>query len=74
MPGTDKRSAKKLLDRTVNAKNTKIIKNNIPKINNELLKRIKAYVGTICSFQWSLIFDAIMTRNTFLEFLHIEFT
>jgi hypothetical protein len=60
-PSTDKRSAKKLLDRTVNAKNTKIIKNNIPKINNELFKRIKAYVGTIFSFQWSLIFDAIMT-------------
>jgi len=74
MPVTDKRSAKKLLDRTVNEKNTKIIKNNIPMINNELFKRIKAYVGTIFSFQWSLIFDAIMTRNTLLEFLLIEFT
>jgi hypothetical protein len=73
-PATDKRSAKKLLDKTINAENTRIIKNNIPKINNELFKRIKAYVGTIFSFQWSLIFDVIMTRNTLPEFLLIEFT
>ena len=60
-PVTDKISVRNLLDRTINAENTKIIKNNIPKINNEFFKRIKAYVGTIFSFQWSLIFDAIMT-------------
>jgi len=74
IPVTDKRSAKNLLDRSINVENTRIIKNNIPKINNEFFKRIKAYVGTIFSFQWSLIFDAIMIRNTLLEFLYIEFT
>jgi hypothetical protein len=60
-PVTDKISARNLLDRTINAENTRIIKNNIPKINNEFFKRIKAYTGTIFSFQWSLIFDEIMT-------------
>ena len=73
-PVTDKRSVRNLLDRTINAENTRIIKNNIPKINNEFFKRIKAYVGTIFSFQWSLIFDEIITRNTFFEFLPIELT
>jgi hypothetical protein len=61
IPVIDKRSARNLLDRTINAENTRIIKNNIPKINNEFFKRIKAYTGTIFSFQWSLIFDEIMT-------------
>ena len=60
-PVTDKISARTLLDRTINEENTRIIKNNIPKINNEFFKRIKAYTGTIFSFQWSLIFDEIMT-------------
>jgi hypothetical protein len=50
-PVIDKISARKLLDRTINAENTIIIKNNIPKINNEFFKRIKAYTGTIFSFQ-----------------------
>ena len=61
IPVTDKRSARNLLDRIINAEKTRIIKNNIPKINKEFFKRIKAYVGTIFSFQWSLIFDEIMT-------------
>jgi hypothetical protein len=60
-PVTDKTSVKNLLDRTMNAEKTRIIKNNIPRINNEFFKRIKAYTGTIFSFQWSLIFDEIMT-------------
>ena len=50
-PVIDKISARKLLDRTTNTENTRIIKNNIPKIDNEFFKRIKAYVGTIISFQ-----------------------
>ena len=60
-PVTDKISARNLLDRIINVENTRVIKNNIPKINNEFFKRIKAYTGTIFSFQWSLIFDEIMT-------------
>ena len=55
-PVNDKRTVRNLVDKTINAKNTRIIKNNIPKINNEFFKRIKAYTGTIFSFQWSLIF------------------
>jgi len=74
IPLKDKRSARNLLDRTINAENIRIIKNNIPKINNEFFKRIKAYFGTIFSFQWSLIFDEIMMRNTLFEFLPIELT
>tara|TARA_B110000008_G_scaffold256288_1_gene273608 strand:- start:2011 stop:2184 length:174 start_codon:yes stop_codon:yes gene_type:complete len=50
-PVIDKRSVRNLLDSTMNAENTRIIKNNIPKIDNEFFKRIKAYVGTIFSFQ-----------------------
>jgi len=73
-PVTDKISARNLLDRTINAENTRIIKNNIPKINNEFFKRIKAYTGTIFSFQWSLILDVIIMCNTFLEILTTEFT
>ena len=73
-PEIDKISIRNLLERTENAENTIIIKNNIPKINNEFFKRIKAYAGTIFSFQWSLIFDEIMTRNTLFEFLPIELT
>ena len=73
-PVTDKISGRNLLDRTINVENTRIIKNNIPKINNEFFKRIKAYTGTIFSFQWSLIFDEIMMRNTLFEFLPIELT
>ncbi len=71
-PVTDKISVKNLLDSTTNAENTRIIKNNIPKINNEFFKRIKAYTGTIFSFQWSLILDEIIMRNTLFEFLPIE--
>ena len=74
IPVIDKRSARNLLDRTINAENIRIIKNNIPKINNEFFKRIKAYTGTIFSFQWSLIFGEIMTRNTLFVFLTIELT
>ena len=73
-PVIDKRSVRNLLDSTMNAENTRIIKNNIPKIDNEFFKRIKAYVGTIFSFQWSLIFDEMMTRNTLFVFLRIELT
>jgi len=73
-PVTDKISGRNLLDRTINVENTRIIKNNIPKINKEFFKRIKAYTGTILSFQWSLIFDEVMTRNTLLVFLPIELT
>ena len=50
-PVTDKISVRNLLDSAINAENTRIIKNNIPKIDNEFFKRIKAYVGTIFSFQ-----------------------
>jgi len=50
-PVIDKISVRNLLDMTINAENTRIIKNNITKINNEFFKRIKAYVGTIFSFQ-----------------------
>ena len=56
----------------MNAKNTRIIEINTPKIDNEFLNRIKAYTGTIFSFQWSLIFDELMTRNTLFAFLTIE--
>ena len=73
-PVIDKISVRNLLDMTINAENTRIIKNNITKINNEFFKRIKAYVGTIFSFQWSLIFDEMMTRNALLAFLPIELT
>ena len=73
-PVIDKISVRNLLDSTINIENTRIIKNNIPKINNEFLKRIKAYTGTIFSFQWSLIFDEMMTRNTLCVFLTIELT
>ena len=73
-PVIDKISVRNLLDSTINIENTRIIKNNIPKINNEFFKRIKAYIGTIFSFQWSLIFDEIMMRNTLFEFLPIELT
>ena len=73
-PVTDKISARNLLDRIINVENTRIIKNNIPKINNEFFKRIKAYTGTIFSFQWSLILDVIIMCNTFLEILTTEFT
>ena len=73
-PVIDKISVRNLVDRTINAENTRIIKNNIPKINNEFFKRIKAYTGTIFSFQWSLIFDEMMTRNTLCVFLTIELT
>jgi hypothetical protein len=59
-PVTDKRSTRNLLDRSIKKENTRIIKNNIPKINSDFLKRIKEYTGTIFSFQWSLIFDEIM--------------
>jgi len=61
IPVTDKISFGNLLDRNINAENTRIINNNIPKIDNEFFKRIKAYIGIIFSFQWSLIFDEIMT-------------
>jgi hypothetical protein len=74
IPVTDKISVINLLDSTTNAENTRIIKNNTTKINNEFFKRIKAYVGTIFSFQWSLIFDEMMTRNTLFVFLTIELT
>jgi hypothetical protein len=50
-PVTDKISVRNLLDSAINAENTRIIKNNIPKIDNEFFKIIKAYVGTIFSFQ-----------------------
>ena len=50
-PVIDNISVINLLDRTINVENTRIIKNNIPKINNEFFKRIKAYTGTIFSFQ-----------------------
>ena len=50
-PVIDKISVRNLLDSTINIENTRIIKNNIPKINNEFFKRIKAYTGTIFSFQ-----------------------
>jgi hypothetical protein len=73
-PVIDKIIVRNLLDSTINAENTRIIKNNIPKINNEFFKRIKAYTGTIYSFQWSLIFDEMMTRNALLAFLPIELT
>ena len=73
-PVIDKISVRNLLDSTINAENTRIIKNNIHKINNEFFKRIKAYTGTIFSFQWSLIFDEIMRRNTLFVFLTIELT
>ena len=73
-PVTDKISVRNLLDSAINAENTRIIKNNIPKIDNEFFKRIKAYVGTIFSFQWSLIFDEMMRRNTLFVFLKIELT
>ncbi len=65
-PLIDKISVRNLLDSTTNTENTententRIIKNNIPKIDNEFFKRIKAYTGTIFSFQWSLIFDEMM--------------
>jgi uncharacterized ubiquitin-like protein YukD len=39
-PETDKRSVRNLLDRIINAEKIIIIKNNIPKINNEFFKRI----------------------------------
>ena len=39
-PVIDKRSVRNLLDRAINVENTRIIKNNIPKINNEFFKRI----------------------------------
>ena len=51
IPVIDKISVRNILDRTINAENTRIIKNNIPKIDNEFFKRIKAYTGTIFSFQ-----------------------
>ena len=73
-PVNDKRSARNLLDSTINAEKIRIIKNNTPKINNDCFKRMKAYIGTIFSFQWSLIFDEIMMRNTLFEFLPIELT
>jgi hypothetical protein len=50
-PVIDKISVRNLLDSTTNAEKTRIMKNNIPKINNEFFKRIKAYTGTIFSFQ-----------------------
>ena len=50
-PVIDKISVRNLLVSTINEENTRIIKNNIPKIDNEFFKRIKAYVGTIFSFQ-----------------------
>jgi hypothetical protein len=50
-PVIDKISVRNLLDRTINKENTRIMKNNIPKINNEFFRRIKAYTGTIFSFQ-----------------------
>ena len=59
-PVIDKISVRNLLDSTTNTENIRIIKNNIPKIDNEFFKRIKAYTGTIFSFQWSLIFDEMM--------------
>jgi hypothetical protein len=59
-PVIDKISVRNLLDRTINAENTRIMKNNIPKIDNEFFKRIKAYTGTILSFLWSLILDEMM--------------
>tara|TARA_B110000008_G_scaffold276823_1_gene316833 strand:+ start:318 stop:650 length:333 start_codon:yes stop_codon:yes gene_type:complete len=73
-PVIDKISVRNLLDRSINKENTRIMKNNIPKINNEFFKRIKAYTGTIFSFQWSLILDEIMTRNTLFVLLTIKLT
>ena len=73
-PVTDKRSARNSLDRVINIVSTTIITNNIPKINNEFFKRIKAYAGTIFSFQWTLILDEIIRCSTLLKFLIIELT
>ena len=50
-PVIDKRSVRNLLERAINTEKTRIIKNNLPKIDNEFFKRIKAYTGTIFSFQ-----------------------
>ena len=73
-PVIDNISVRNLLDSNTNTKNIRIIKNNTPKIDNEFFKIIKAYDGTIFSFQWSLIFDEMMTRNTLFVFLTIELT
>ena len=40
MPVIDKSSDRNLLDRTINTVNTRIIKNNIPKMDDEFFKRI----------------------------------
>ena len=50
-PVIDKINVRNLPDSAMSAESTRIIKNNIPKIDNEFFKRIKAYVGTIFSFQ-----------------------
>ena len=73
-PVIDMTRTRNLLDMRAKKENTRIIKNNIPKINSEFFKRIKAYIGTIFSFQWSLIFDEIITLNTLFVFLAIELT
>ena len=39
-PVIDRRSARNVLDRTINKENTRIIKNNIPKMDDEFFKRI----------------------------------
>jgi len=72
IPLIDETSGRNLSERTIKLKNIKIIKNNIPKINNEFLIRIKAYTGTIFSFQWSLIFDEMIIPITLFEFLPIK--
>jgi len=73
IPANDVKSVKNLLDRIINNEKIKIIRNKIPIINNEVFKRIKAYVGTIFSFQWSLIFSAKTICNTFVVTSNIEF-
>ena len=72
-PVIDKISTMNLLDSNTNTENTRIMRNNISNINSEFFERMKAYAGTIFSFQWSLILEEIMVRSTLLEILIIEF-
>ncbi len=51
MPLTDMRRPNNELDRKIKKQNTRITKNNTPRTNSELFKRIRAYTGTILSFQ-----------------------
>lgn len=74
-PLIDMISAINLLDNNINAENTRIIKSDIPKIDNEFFSRIRAYTFIIFSFQWRLIlFDEVIIRNTLLILLAIELT